>query len=548
MYFQVKIELQFIKPVIWRRFIVPSDYYLSQLHEVIQNLMGWTNSHLHQFIKNSTFYTIKIEGDMFWGEMNNVDYGKIKISDLVNKVGDTLEYEYDFGNSWLHTITLEEILHPVEEISAPYCIEGELANPGENAGSPFAFMDKLNKNKGNNEKMGKFDPEKFNKFYSKPLLSYCEMLMTLTKESIISIGNSYGITFNTSLRKEEIASLIEEEIIANPSLISNAFSYNELSLLNLFYKNSKTGSFQNMGEELYEDDLDFEDISKLLFFCLIGTNYCTNGKFIFPEKIKEAVAPVLEEITKDPALKQAYQIENIIIGSLTLYGALPITKISEIVSKHLEKSISIDEIRKIICGTPRMRSCASFISYNNADTFYYPLLDSPLYFLKEISRQTNIGYKEFTTDDILDAAFEEHYFPINESLDELSNLLERNNIEGVDLLLNKIWLLFQNSADQSDIFELVSSVVVFKDFSDIQVMLTALANYGNSMPKWILKGNSSDEIFNIPVPNFRKNSSKTNADSKVTAPVIPFIPVKVSRNELCPCGSGKKYKNCCGNN
>ncbi|MGN1250133.1 MAG: SEC-C metal-binding domain-containing protein, partial [Candidatus Spyradocola sp.] len=23
---------------------------------------------------------------------------------------------------------------------------------------------------------------------------------------------------------------------------------------------------------------------------------------------------------------------------------------------------------------------------------------------------------------------------------------------------------------------------------------------------------------------------------------------KVGRNELCPCGSGKKYKNCCGRN
>ena len=24
--------------------------------------------------------------------------------------------------------------------------------------------------------------------------------------------------------------------------------------------------------------------------------------------------------------------------------------------------------------------------------------------------------------------------------------------------------------------------------------------------------------------------------------------IKIGRNEPCPCGSGKKYKNCCGNN
>ena len=29
---------------------------------------------------------------------------------------------------------------------------------------------------------------------------------------------------------------------------------------------------------------------------------------------------------------------------------------------------------------------------------------------------------------------------------------------------------------------------------------------------------------------------------------IYHAPVKISRNEPCPCGSGKKYKNCCGKN
>ena len=30
-------------------------------------------------------------------------------------------------------------------------------------------------------------------------------------------------------------------------------------------------------------------------------------------------------------------------------------------------------------------------------------------------------------------------------------------------------------------------------------------------------------------------------------PTMPYIaPPKVGRNDPCPCGSGKKYKNCCG--
>jgi hypothetical protein len=47
---ELKITLRGSKPSIWRRFAVPSDMRLSDLHYVIQIVMGWDNSHLHQFI------------------------------------------------------------------------------------------------------------------------------------------------------------------------------------------------------------------------------------------------------------------------------------------------------------------------------------------------------------------------------------------------------------------------------------------------------------------------------------------------------------------
>lgn len=53
--FQLKISLMDLEPEIWRQIIVPKDILLSDLHHVIQIAMGWTNSHLHQFIKNRVF-------------------------------------------------------------------------------------------------------------------------------------------------------------------------------------------------------------------------------------------------------------------------------------------------------------------------------------------------------------------------------------------------------------------------------------------------------------------------------------------------------------
>ena len=46
---QLLITLRQIEPPIWRRLLVPDYLQLSQLHNVLQGAMGWTNSHLHEF-------------------------------------------------------------------------------------------------------------------------------------------------------------------------------------------------------------------------------------------------------------------------------------------------------------------------------------------------------------------------------------------------------------------------------------------------------------------------------------------------------------------
>lgn len=54
--YQIKVTLKHSKPPIWRRLLVPADVELSDLHKIIQMAMGWTNSYMHQFIKDRNFY------------------------------------------------------------------------------------------------------------------------------------------------------------------------------------------------------------------------------------------------------------------------------------------------------------------------------------------------------------------------------------------------------------------------------------------------------------------------------------------------------------
>lgn len=141
--YQIQISLKGSKPKIWRRVLIPSDMKLSGLHKVIQTTMGWTNSHLHQFVKDRTFYTEKMKDDDTWDDMDFVDYKKMKVADLFMFEKDRMVYEYDFGDSWEHDIRLEKILPFEKDQKLPVCIKGNMNCPPEDCGGVWGYMEML---------------------------------------------------------------------------------------------------------------------------------------------------------------------------------------------------------------------------------------------------------------------------------------------------------------------------------------------------------------------------------------------------------------------
>jgi len=45
----LKVQPLDIEPAIWRRFVVPDSIMLDRLHDVIQIVMSWADSYLHEF-------------------------------------------------------------------------------------------------------------------------------------------------------------------------------------------------------------------------------------------------------------------------------------------------------------------------------------------------------------------------------------------------------------------------------------------------------------------------------------------------------------------
>lgn len=137
--FQIKLELADSEPEIWRRLIVPSDPLLSDLHKIIQAAMGWTNSHLHQFIKDRQFYEPPPPVEDMW-DSSGTDYTGMQFNELISQKNDSISYAYDFGDGWLHHITLEKIIEDFDGL-LPVCTDGEMACPPEDIGGIWGFQE-----------------------------------------------------------------------------------------------------------------------------------------------------------------------------------------------------------------------------------------------------------------------------------------------------------------------------------------------------------------------------------------------------------------------
>jgi hypothetical protein len=59
----------------------------------------------------------------------------------LSKVGNTVTYEYDFGDGWMHHLELVDIsTHPIDEV-LPQIIGGENACPPEDCGGTYGYKE-----------------------------------------------------------------------------------------------------------------------------------------------------------------------------------------------------------------------------------------------------------------------------------------------------------------------------------------------------------------------------------------------------------------------
>lgn len=131
-----------------------------------------------------------------------------------------------------------------------------------------------------------------------------------------------------------------------------------------------------------------------------------------------------------------------------------------------------------------------------------------------------------------------NYFEDTPQLEALRLALGKHiaNPDEVLDLVEELYDAFRAEWGMQEYMDLLSDHgVVFDDMNQVKAMLQLLVDAKNNTRLWQNHGHTPRELASrgrskiIPFPGTQQQQA-----------------VKVGRNELCPCGSGKKYKNCCG--
>jgi hypothetical protein len=142
--YQLKVSLNNFRPPIWRRLLIGEEASFYDLHSLIQDAFGWFDCHMHNFWRRQgqgeLLYVEDTKSEFSLGA-NSANNSKTvffnehstKLCEIVNEQSKSINYEYDFGDSWIHAVQLEKIVAPSALKESQCVVAGKRCAPPEDS-------------------------------------------------------------------------------------------------------------------------------------------------------------------------------------------------------------------------------------------------------------------------------------------------------------------------------------------------------------------------------------------------------------------------------
>jgi hypothetical protein len=146
----LRIELLDVEPMVWRRVVVSNQWTFASLHGYLQWVMGWQDTHAHEF----DLGTIIVAPDWWiaecagYGDTDRYrDERRFSVAAALKELGARreFEYRYDMGDGWRHRIVFDPVppYWETHQLPLPACLAGENACPPDDVGGPPGYQQLL---------------------------------------------------------------------------------------------------------------------------------------------------------------------------------------------------------------------------------------------------------------------------------------------------------------------------------------------------------------------------------------------------------------------
>ena len=346
-------------------------------------------------------------------------------------------------------------------------------------------------------------------------------LMAMTKNELEDIKFNLDIPVPSSLKKEEMVKQLAPQILVFLRMWMTSMIEDQMALFDYLVKNDGISSGINSDDE------------RLDYLRGIGMLFCGMDEdklaWYMPDEIMAEYKKLSGGAFVD-AVRLNSELMRLAEGLIFYYGVLDYDQLYKkvLALAEVDDLPFVDFMGVMLNGGTWSRSVV-----NDQHQLAAAGLMHPEELVVQQAKRVGLPYKDFPYDRVYEAGAENYI----ESTDDYKRLAQFFMSScGLDVLqaadvMKGITVIIQNGYGLNEIQGMLDdSGISFSSRKDVEKFADYLKAYNNTLPQWLLKGHSPDEAASFSAPNTAGQGKR-----------------KVGRNDPCPCGSGKKYKNCCLN-
>ncbi|UOQ83474.1 SEC-C metal-binding domain-containing protein [Gracilibacillus salinarum] len=363
-----------------------------------------------------------------------------------------------------------------------------------------------------------------------PSMSLAEILNKYPKKDLDKIRNSWNLTGLSQLKKGELVEVLAEKI---PEMFwQKAYSWDE----DLMKRLKKVITFKGK-----------KDLVGMPFFA--ERYLCTHG-IIFPEVVNgeevlilpEQLEQFVEALLVDPEIREIHkrnkEWRQLTYGLLHFYGTLDAAQLYKMLENYTNTKVDAYELVSVLPEMNAFHDDFIMDEHGLSDM----LVQDPEWVKAEHNRRPDVDFYPFSKAKLIEAN-KPFYTETNQSYRKFVSFITKHyDIDKLDAaeIVDECVVQINYGKSLGEVMEFLSEAFEFEGRDSLQSFTAQVVQLMNNTRQWILKGHTPMELRGKDDPTIIPFSQKKAKNNKTVTKT------KVGRNDPCPCGSGKKYKKCCG--